>query len=182
MKTKSNNIAKNIAGLLVGCLGFSLGYYAWNHLIVPIFFTFLCAWLISKMMKHNLRPMIPAIAIQFGLIMWILIGSVLTRQFLNLVECVAVLVSLGLLIKYPKLSVVLFLAIYQAISILMNLYALSFLELGSDPHKGLLTAIFLRILSIIFMFVGLRIIKKTELLKETEVENKVGVRSPFEVP
>jgi hypothetical protein len=147
-------------GILIGiAIGYILGSYTSPISIIPIILILLAALILVKLTKVP-KCLIPALAIQFGHLCWILLSVILTKNTIAIIDIVLMLAGLFWLIVKPALGAVLFLTAYQVFSLVINLSTLFSVTFKTVEHRAILLILTLRVLAIIFMFVGLSVMKK----------------------
>ena len=154
-KPKGNfDILGWIAGLVVG-------WYSGIFILVLMACTFTISWLLKKMLKPDATIYLSAIAFQAGTV-FMMTGSFLFIVFrtdisihpdifliFDLVVPISGLIWLAL---NPGLKPVVFLTVYQASALIVNIYNFSSMEVGSSSHKALATYILWRLIALFIMW------------------------------
>ena len=141
-------------------------------LTLPVLYSYLIAFVIifaiSKLMKGFAKPMMWALVLQTGHLIWFIAGAVIMNKYLLYVLPDIILVTGGLiwLLFKPRLLPVIFLTIYNGISIFGNVRIFSQSTLSFQ--KGLIIHIFLSTVTIFSLIYGLIMIYRYKVNKGDE--------------
>jgi len=132
-------------------------------LLTPVLYAYLIAFVIifaiSKLMKGFAKPMMWALVMQSGHLIWFIAGVIImtmggnSHLLLSLPDIILCTGGLIWLLFKPRLIPVIFLTIYNGISIFGNVNIYNHSTLSSQ--KGLILHITLNILTILYLIIGL---------------------------
>lgn len=107
-------------------------------------------------MRTEARPLIIPIAVQGGHALWMALGlALLGRWDLDLLDIVILVVGIIWLMIRPGFGPVALLVLYQLAALIVNSLVFGSTAVGSSDHKALVVHMFLRIISLIALWVGL---------------------------
>lgn len=167
--SKNQGILKNIFSIVGVAVGAFFGIYAGLNFLIPFF-----AWLIFVLLIFKLGKLKDAkeikklegtiFALQLGYASWMLFGFLYVGDSSILFD-IGVLIVLGLLfyLKPGKLSSIL-LILYSLFGFFINLVQTLSFPLGSIEHRGVVTHLFLRVVT--FVLLGLWLIQSKKDKKE----------------
>jgi hypothetical protein len=157
-ESKQRRGALSKAGGLVGTVvGVAVGMYSGINLLIPLTGAFLCGWIAYKLVKEDVKPMVPAIAVQLGHGLWMLFGFIMLRVLnQNALDLVILAAGLTWLLVRPGLGPVILLSTYQCIAFVVNLLSFLAAGVGSTTHKALLVHLVFRLAAVLLMVVGLQ--------------------------
>jgi hypothetical protein len=152
-----------IGGAIVGAvIGFVLGSHAGINLLLPAVVAAIVFWVALKTAPLSFQPMALAFAVQAGQVLWMIAGLIyLQRVDVSAVDVLIILAGLGWLLFRPGLPPVIFLTLFQLVALGINLYSFDAVPEDSPEEKALAAHILLRILSIVLMIGGLRLLRKS---------------------
>jgi hypothetical protein len=162
---KKPHPALQALGIAAGCLGAVIGSVAGFSMLIVAVFAALVGVPLYYLTSGRRRRMVPAVAIQAGQALWMLLGAVLIAARVVQVNAVAInvlnFVDFGvylglafLLVLLPNLPMIIFLTVYQAIYFVLNLLALTMPEVTPEFRKALVLHLFLRVLAVGAMYMG----------------------------
>jgi len=155
-------LAKAIsANIGIGILTVVLGAYLCAFVII---------FAISKVMKKFPKPMTWATVLQAGHLIWFIAGVAVAPQKIIFIIPDFILITGGLiwLLFMPRLAPVLFLAIYNGISIFKNVWEYNHSTVFSQ--EGLILNILLSLFTIFYLIYGLINIRRNEAVQKTQLE------------
>lgn len=116
----------------------------------------------------RIQPFVGALAAQFGLALFMLVGGIVHSDQINLLIYDVALIAGGLiwLVIWPGLLPVLLLIIYNAYSLFINADRISGYQPGTISHKALVATIALRLAAIIALIAGYLRFRKTQCVKQ----------------
>jgi hypothetical protein len=121
----------------------------------------MCGWIAYKLAKDEVKPMVPAIAVQGGQGLWMLLGFIMLHLVdLNALDLVILPAGLTWLLVRPGIGPVIFLTAYQSMAFVLNLLKFLTASVGSTTHKALLVHLVFRVAAVLLMVVGLKQIRR----------------------
>ncbi|MGH2799002.1 MAG: hypothetical protein ACREI6_10115 [Candidatus Rokuibacteriota bacterium] len=134
-------------------VGIAAGVYSGIHLLIPLVLTGLAWWAARKLLPDRPPDLVAAAAVQAGHLLWIAIGLVVIGALtVDLVDIAILLGGVVWLLAKPGLVPVLVLTVYQAVALLINLFAFLNFPIGENLHRALLIHIMWRVLALILMW------------------------------
>jgi hypothetical protein len=134
-------------------VGIAVGVYSGIHLLIPLVFTGLAWWAGRKLFPERSRGYVAAAAVQAGYVLWTVVGLIVNRALtVDLLDIAILLIGVAWLLLWPGLAPVIVLTIYQALLLLINLFAFLGLPIGHNMHRALLVHIIWRGLALILMW------------------------------
>jgi hypothetical protein len=138
--------------------GVALGIYAGFNLLAPAAFSGIAWFALHNMAPTAKRPVVPAVAWQFGQLGWFLFGAALAPGGLaQLLPDIVILA--GLLIWFyisQSRASAWSLIVYQALSALINAWLFLHTPMESDTAKALVTHISWRVVAIVLLMLFIR--------------------------
>jgi hypothetical protein len=142
--------ASAIVAILVGI---AVGVYSGMHLLIPLGLTGLAWWAIRALRPDRPPDYVAAAAVQAGHLLWIAVGLVVIGALtVDLVDIAILLIGVVWLLVRPGLAPVIVLTIYQALALVINLFAFLSFPIGHNLHRALLVHILWRGLALILMW------------------------------
>jgi hypothetical protein len=134
-------------------VGIAVGAYSGTHLLIPLALTGLLWWAARKLFPDRSPGYRAAAAVQAGHLLWITVGLlVIGALTVDLVDIAILLTGVVWLLLRPGLAPVIVLTIYQALALLINLFAFLSFPIGHNLHRALLVHIIWRGLAVILMW------------------------------
>ena len=153
--------------LLTG--GLTLALRVFFQSLFPLVPALLIGWVASKFVRRSAVPILPAFSLQAGLLAWMLVGFLISPTTFPAgfaVDLLALGGGLAWLIIRPGLWPTALLILYQTIGLTINISNQSLFNNNIiSPYNFLW--ICMRIISIVLMFYGYRIIRKENALSAT---------------
>jgi hypothetical protein len=148
-------IVTSIVVLVASIAIYALMRYSAEYIIFPLAIAVIGGLIGWFTVKSALRPMVPAMAVQIGHALWLLLGALLLRK-LELAEIDLAIIGAGLIWLWvvPGVAPVLFLLAYQMIGVSINLCDLAVMRTGTVMHQALWAHVVLRLTAIIFLCYG----------------------------
>ncbi len=145
------SIAASIGGL-------ALGIYAGLNLLAPAAFSGIAWFALHNMAPTAKRPVVPAVAWQFGQLGWFLFGAAVAPG--GWVQVLPDIVLLGGLLTWLYISQsrasAWSLVVYQGLSALINAWLFLHVPIESDTAKALVTHISWRVVAIVLLMIFIR--------------------------
>lgn len=142
-------------------LGAGIGWYCGVIFLVPFVFSAATFWLARKWLNEERKLVLPTLAIQAGLCLWLLLGAVLQHRVdVFFFDIVWLLGGLIWLVASPRLLPVCLLAIYQLLSLARSGMMFMHAQIGTPVHKGLLVHLVWQVFALVslgILFVELRV-------------------------
>ena len=134
-------------------VGIAAGVYSGIHFLIPLALTGLVWWAARKLLPHRPPDFVAAAAVQAGHLLWIAIGLIVIGALtVDLVDIAILLIGVVWLALRPGLAPVIVLTIYQALALIINLFAFLSFPIGHNLHRALLVHILWRGLALILMW------------------------------
>jgi len=134
-------------------IAIAVGVYSGVHLLIPLVSSGLIWWALRKLLPDRSPDFVAAAAVQAGHLLWIAIGLVVIGALtVDLVDIAILLIGVVWLIARPGLAPVIVLTIYQALALLINLFAFLNFPVGDTLHRALLVHLLWRILALVLMW------------------------------
>lgn len=134
-------------------IGIAVGVYSGTHLLIPLALTGLVWWAARKRFPDHSPDYVAAAAVQAGHLLWIAVGLIVMGALtVDLVDIAILLIGVVWLLLWPGLAPVIVLTIYQALALLINLFAFLNFPIGHNLHRALLVHIIWRALALILMW------------------------------
>lgn len=134
-------------------VGVAVGVYSGMHLLVPLALTSLVWWAGRKLFPERSPDYVAAAAVQAGHLLWITVGLIVIGALtVDLLDIAILLIGVAWLLLRPGLAPVIVLTIYQALALLINLFAFLAFPIGHNLHRALLVHIIWRGLALILMW------------------------------
>jgi hypothetical protein len=141
------------SAIVATVVGIAVGVYAGTHLLIPLALTGLVWWPARKLFPGRSPDYVAAAAVQAGHLLWIAVGLIVIGKLtVDLVDIAILLVGVAWLLLRPGLAPVIALTIYQALALLINLFAFLSFPVGHNLHRALLVHILWRGLALILMW------------------------------
>lgn len=167
---KPDSLAAKALGIVGLVVGVGFGKYCGPALFIPAVAGGLAAWVLSKTLSEDRKPLTAAIAVQAGQIVAILVGltffseklSEFGPQTVAITGAAVVINCLGLawLIAAPSWLSTGALTLFQLVAMADGFYTLSLFEPGAPEHKGFVATIGLRLFAVVCLVAGMRTIAK----------------------
>lgn len=161
-----------VVGLVFGV---AYGKYCGAALFIPGIAVGLAAWISTKTLSEDRKPLTAAIAVQAGQIVWMLVGLIvagefgqgLDRESTRIVGIEVVFYALGLawLVASASWPPAIALVSYQIAALGVNFYTLSELAPNTIEHKGIVATIGLRIVAVVCLISGMRAIAESRRVR-----------------
>ena len=122
---QQSGIAKflNAAGSIAGAC---VGVYSGIFLLIPLALSAAVGWIGWKYFGPSRRAIVPSFSVQAGHLLWLGLGMVLTGTAgANLIDVAWLGGGLAWLVARPGRAPLYFLAIYQALSLAVNAFAIA---------------------------------------------------------
>lgn len=142
-----------VASIVAVIGGWALGIYTGFNLLVPLVATAF-AWLAGRRLFGKKKQMLVApFCVQAGHLVWIVVGTLMTRELLglNLIQIACLASGLVWLCVRPGKAPLCMLAVYQLLALPYNVLQFSATDLGSVSNKVLLVHIVWRCLALFYM-------------------------------
>ena len=134
-------------------IAIAVGVYSGVHLLIPLVSSGLIWWALRKLLPDRSPDFAAAAAVQAGHLLWIAIGLVVIGALtVDLVDIAILLIGVGWLLARPGLAPVIVLTVYQALALLINLFAFLNFPVGHALHRALLVHFLWRILALVLMW------------------------------
>ena len=134
-------------------VGIAVGVYSGMHLVIPLVLTGLAWWAARALLPDHSPDYVAAAAVQAGHLLWIAVGLVVIGALtVDLVDIAILLIGVVWLVLRPGLAPVIVLTIYQALALIINLFAFLSFPIGHNLHRALLVHILWRGLALILMW------------------------------
>jgi hypothetical protein len=134
-------------------IGIAAGVYSGIHLLIPLVLSGLVWWAARKLLPDRRPDFVAAAAVQAGHLLWIAIGLIVIGALtVDLVDIAILLIGVVWLLARPGLAPVIVLTVYQAVALLINLFAFLNFPVGNNLHRALLVHLIWRILALILMW------------------------------
>ena len=134
-------------------IGIAVGVYSGMHLLIPLVLTGLAWWAARALRSDRSPDYVAAAAVQAGHLLWIAVGLVVIGALtVDLVDIAILLIGVAWLVLRPGLTPVIVLTIYQALALVINLFAFLSFPIGHNLHRALLVHILWRGLALILMW------------------------------
>lgn len=134
-------------------IALAVGLYSGVHLFIPLVSSALIWWAFRKLLPDRSPDFVAAAAVQAGHLVWIAIGLVVIGALtVDLVDIAILLIGVGWLLTRPGLAPVIVLTIYQALALLINLFAFLNFPVGHTLHRALLVHLLWRVLALVLMW------------------------------
>ena len=134
-------------------IGVAVGAYSGTHLLIPLALTGLVWWAGRKLFPGRSPDYVAAAAVQLGHLLWITVGLIVIGALtVDLVDIAILLIGVVWLLLRPGLAPVIVLTIYQALALLINLFAFLSFPIGHNLHRALLVHIIWRGLALSLMW------------------------------
>jgi hypothetical protein len=151
---------------MVGAVvGGAVGMYSGINLLIPLGGAFLCGWIAYKLAMEEVKPMVPAIAVQGGQGLWMLFGFVVLHVLnQNMIDIAILALGLSWLLLRPGVAPVILLVAYQILASAVNLTGFLAASVGSTAHKALLVHLVFRVAAVVLMVNGLQQMRRRKTL------------------
>lgn len=168
-KSQTGRSLQSVAGCAGALGGFLLSRYCQACMWIPLIATVIVGGLLFLTPRYRRSPMLPSIAIQSGHMFWMILGLLVAPAMVLriLPDVLILLIGITWLMLRPGLACVVFLTLYQVLSLAVNVRLASVVAVDSLACKALVAHIVLRILSILSMWLGLKVQKARRQLEET---------------
>jgi len=134
-------------------VGIAVGAYSRMHLLIPLALTGLAWWTARTLRPDRAPDYVAAAAVQAGHLLWIAVGLVVIGALtVDLVDIAILLIGVVWLLLRPGLAPVIVLTIYQALALIINLFAFLSFPIGHNLHRALLVHILWRGLALLLMW------------------------------
>lgn len=134
-------------------IAIAVGVYSGVHLLIPLVLSAMIWWALRKLLPDRSPDFAAAAAVQAGHLLWIAIGLVVIGAVtVDLVDIGVLLVGVVWLLARPGLAPVIALTVYQALALLINLFAFLNFPVGNTLHRALLVHLLWRILALVLMW------------------------------
>ena len=141
------------SAIVATVVGIAVGVYSGIHLLIPLVLTGLAWWAGRKLFPERSPAYVAAAAVQAGYLLWTVVGLIVNRALtVDLVDIAILLIGVAWLLLRPGLAPVIVLTIYQALLLLINLFAFLGLPIGHNMHRALLVHIIWRGLALTLMW------------------------------
>jgi hypothetical protein len=136
-------------GIVGGVIGIAFGRYAGIMLLIPLAVTGAAWWLYHRLLPADRRPVIPALAVQTGHIVWFALAAFLPGGLAQVAPDVIILGALTVWLgwRISRIAAVV-LIVVQVASGAYNLWSLSHVSLMDDAGKALVCHILWRLLAV----------------------------------
>ena len=136
-------------------MGIAAGVYSGVHLLIPLVLTGLVWWAARKLLPDRPPDFVAAAAVQAGHLLWIAIGLVVIGALtVDLVDIAILLIGVVWLLAKPGLVPVIVMTVYQAVALLISLFAFLNFPIGATLHRALFIHLIWRVLALILMWRG----------------------------
>lgn len=140
-------------GLVASVVGGAFGIYSGFNLVIPLAFSGAVWYLGSKPLRLRDVEYLPAVAIQAGHLLWLALGmAILGSMGANVIDLVVLSTGVAWLWIRPSLWPVVFLSVFQAIALAVNVAAIAVEPVASAMHKGLVVHIAFRVAALFYMW------------------------------
>lgn len=154
-------------------IGAAVGWYAGLALFVPLVLAFVIGFIFWRISGESRRRLVAVFSVQASQLIWAVAALMMLGlsglQFFMLVDIVLWSVGLVWLMAKPGKAPLIYLAVFQAFSIVVVVLNLVHVPLASPQSKGLAANVFLRVEALIFMFAIYRQIRVEERGKHVSV-------------
>jgi hypothetical protein len=134
-------------------IGIAVGVYSGIHLLIPLALSGLGWWAGRKLLPDRPPDFVAAAAVQAGHLLWIAIGLIVIGALtVDLIDITILLIGVVWLLARPGLAPVVVLTVYQALALLINLFAFLNFPVGSNLHRALLVHLLWRVLALVLMW------------------------------
>lgn len=167
---KPDSLGAKALGIVGLVFGVGFGKYCGPALFVPGIAGGLAAWVLSKTLSEDRKPLTAAIAIQAGQVIATVVGltfmsdqmAALGPYAITITGAAVVICCLGLtwLVASPSWLSAGALILFQLLGTADGFYSLTLFEAATPEHKGFVAAIGLRLFAIICLVTGMRTISK----------------------
>ena len=145
--------AKNAKGIVSSLVGGAVGIYSGINLLIPLAFSGAVWFVGSKLLKPRDMAYLTAIAIQSGHLFWLAVGSAILGNIgFNAFDIVIMGVGIAWLWLRPGLWPVVFLSVFQALALVINVMVIASEPMASIAHKALVVHIALRLAALFYMW------------------------------
>ncbi len=152
-KPNDPSTAMKAKGLVASVVGGAVGIYSGINLVIPLAFSGAVWYLGSKLLRPRDIAYLPAISIQAGHMLWLALGMVILGSMgANVIDLVVLGAGVAWLWIRPSLWPVVFLSIFQAIALAVNVAAIASEPVASTMHKALVVHIALRVAALFYMW------------------------------
>src|SRR3990170_725123 len=126
-------------GILAAVIAALIGRYSGLHLLIPLGGVLLAGLVAAKTLPSRVQPLLPAVAVQGGHLVWILVGATLLGQVgLVLLPVILMMAGITWVIAKPGVASIGCLTAFQVIFAGLNLWDFAEASVGSVTHKALL--------------------------------------------
>lgn len=142
-----------VASLVAVIGGWALGIYTGFNLLVPLVATAFVWLLARRLFGKKKQPIVAPFCVQAGYLVWLAVGTVMSRTLLdlNLASIAWLAAGLAWLWIRPGKAPLCALAVYQVLALPYDVLRFSHAELGSDANKILLVHIVWHCLALFYM-------------------------------
>ncbi len=141
------------SAIVATVVGIAVGVYSGMHLLIPLALTALVWWAFRTLLPDRSPDHVAAAAVQAGHLLWITVGLIVIGALtVDLLDIAILLLGVAWLLLRPGLAPVIVLTIYQALALLINLFAFLNFPIGHNLHRALLVHIIWRGLALILMW------------------------------
>lgn len=152
-----------------GILGGVIGYYCGLMILIPLAAGMVALLIARRFAPMALKPFIPALAVIFGHMVWMLVGVLITHTVaLVIADLIVIAAGLLWLALRPGLGPVILLGVYEALALVVNVAGIIHLDFGSVGHKALTAHIALRIFALVSLIAGYRGFRKDQAAQVIE--------------
>jgi hypothetical protein len=149
---KASGTRKSI-NIVGGIVGVAIGVYAGINILIPLSLTAAVWWAGKKLLSSSKQLYLPAIAVQTGHLLWLLVGLIYLRAYgLDLLDVVILCVGVTWLLLRPGLAPVLLLTVFQVLALAVNGVSFADATIGTNPHKALFVHMVWRLMALFFMW------------------------------
>lgn len=162
----TNERYSKVIGVLTTIAMIGFGRYVGIYIVIPFAGGFAAYWLFNKMLSKEKELVVLAASVQSGHLLWMIVGAFfLGAEGFTAVWLDALILLAGIiwLVAKPTKAPIIFLGIYQILSIIVNVVTISSLSPSEENFKALIVHIALRAFGLIAMFLALREMRKTKL-------------------
>lgn len=172
---------------MLGLLGIVIGFYCGPMILIPLAGGII-AWLLAlRFAPVAAKSFIPALAVIFGHVFWMLFGVMLAHTVSPvLVDLLIMVAGLLWLTLRPGLGPVILLCIYEAISLVMNIAGIIHLDFNSELHRAYTAHIALHVFALATLIGGYLVSrghlasKMTQEAQNQHKETNERIASAFE--
>jgi hypothetical protein len=162
------------ANLKVGTvIAAAVGWYAGLALFVPLVLAFAIGFIFWRISGESRRRLVAVFSVQASQLIWAVAALMMLGlsglQFFMLVDIVLWSVGLIWLMARPGKAPLIYLVVFQVVSVVVVVLNLVHVPLASPQSKGLTANVFLRVEALIFMFAIYRQIRVEERGKHVSV-------------